>query len=24
MLYKRGAPEAEPAFPGTDTDWSVE
>ena len=23
MLYKREAPEAEPAFPGTDTDWSV-
>jgi itaconyl-CoA hydratase len=24
MVYKRGVPEAEPAFPGTDTDWSVE
>ncbi len=24
MIYKRGAPEAEPAFPGTDTEWSVE
>jgi acyl dehydratase len=24
MVYKRGAPEAAPAFPGTDTDWSVE
>ena len=23
MVYKRGAPEAAPAFPGTDTDWSV-
>jgi acyl dehydratase len=23
MLYKRDAPEAAPAFPGTDTDWSV-
>jgi len=24
MVYKRDAPEAAPAFPGTDTDWSVE
>ena len=24
MVYKRGVPEAEPTFPGTDTDWSVE
>ena len=24
MLYKRDAPEAASAFPGTDTDWSVE
>ncbi len=24
MVYKRGAPEASPLFPGTDTDWSVE
>jgi itaconyl-CoA hydratase len=24
MVYKRGAPEAAPAYPGTDTDWSVE
>jgi itaconyl-CoA hydratase len=24
MVYKRGVPEGEPAFPGTDTDWSVE
>ena len=24
MVYKRGVPEAEPAFPGTDTDWSVQ
>jgi acyl dehydratase len=23
MLYKRDAPEATPAFPGTETDWSV-
>ena len=23
MVYKRDAPEASPAFPGTDTDWSV-
>ena len=23
MVYKREAPEATPAFPGTDTDWSV-
>ena len=23
MVYKRGAPEAEPAFPGTDADWTV-
>ncbi len=23
MVYKRGAEEATPAFPGTDTDWSV-
>ena len=23
MVYKRHAPEASPAFPGTDTDWSV-
>ncbi len=23
MVYKRGAPEAAPAFPGTETDWSV-
>jgi itaconyl-CoA hydratase len=24
MVYKRGAPEAAPAYPGTDTKWSVE
>ena len=24
MVYKHDAPEAAPAFPGTDTDWSVE
>ena len=24
MVYMRDAPEAAPAFPGTDTDWSVE
>ncbi|HKP19639.1 MAG TPA: MaoC family dehydratase [Gaiellaceae bacterium] len=24
MVYRRGAPEAEALFPGTDTDWSVE
>jgi acyl dehydratase len=23
MVYKRGAPEASPAYPGTDADWSV-
>ena len=23
MVYKRGAPEATPAFPGTDADWGV-
>ena len=23
MVYKRDAPEAAPAFPGTDTDWTV-
>ena len=23
MVYKRGAPEAAPAFPGTDADWTV-
>jgi itaconyl-CoA hydratase len=23
MVYKRDAPQAEPAFPGTDTEWSV-
>ena len=23
MVYKRSAPQAAPAFPGTDTDWSV-
>ncbi len=23
MVYKRGAPEATPAFPGTDSDWTV-
>jgi len=23
MVYKRGADEATPAFPGTDSDWSV-
>jgi itaconyl-CoA hydratase len=23
MVYKRGAPEAAPGFPGTDTDWGV-
>jgi hypothetical protein len=23
MVYKRDAPEATPAFPGTDDDWSV-
>jgi itaconyl-CoA hydratase len=24
MVYRQGAPEAAPLFPGTDTDWSVE
>ena len=24
MVYKRDAPEAAPAYPGTDTEWSVE
>jgi acyl dehydratase len=23
MVYKRDAPQAAPAFPGTDADWSV-
>jgi len=23
MVYRRGAPEAQPAFPGTDTDWTL-
>jgi len=24
MAYRRSAPEAEPAFPSTDADWTVE